>query len=83
MLQKRIPVNLSCHAPNSSVQMDELFKNFLKKTLPTYMEFSGWKHFDTMLCGNWVVTGEKKHSFCPQKLQLSLHTHGLQMKTSQ
>lgn len=41
MLQKRIPVNLICHAPNSSVQMDELFKNFLKKTLPTYMEFSG------------------------------------------
>lgn len=47
------------------------------------MEFSGWKHFDTMLCGNGVVTGEKKRSFCPQKLQLSLHTHGLQMKTSQ
>lgn len=29
MLQKRIPVNLSCHAPNSSVQMDELFKKKL------------------------------------------------------
>lgn len=27
------------------------------------MEFSGWKHFDTMLCGNWVVTGEKKAQF--------------------